>query len=144
MKEGPWSDAHFDQMNWHDNHVHGIGIREGQWGAGELSLDIDYILEWLPAKDGTVAFRIAPARLTFSEVTDLRIDLDYASASAGLGPFSMDGISRAGNAWTITVNWPPGSITFSAAGFVQTLTGSPVVSKAQCLTAKERTSSGLS
>lgn len=144
MKEGPWSDAHFDQMSWHDNHVHGLDICEGQWGAGKLSLDIDYILDWLPAEGGAVSFRIAPARLTFSEVTDLRIDLDYASASAALGPFSMDGISRAENAWTITVNWPPGSITFSATGFVQTLTGSPVVSDAQCLTAKERTSTGSS
>src|SRR5205807_5681820 len=39
-----WDESHFDQMSWHDSHVHGVHIREGNHGCGDLELDIDYIL----------------------------------------------------------------------------------------------------
>jgi hypothetical protein len=89
-----WTDADFEDMSWHDNHVHGLQIRSGDYGAGELDLDLDYIVEWLCAEDGSCEFRLAPATLTFREVSELRIEVDYQAVTAGLVPFSIDGISR--------------------------------------------------
>ena len=139
-----WTDADFDEMSWHDNHVHGLHIRTGQYGAGELTLDIDYIVEWMcPAQDA-VAFRLAPADLIFHDVTNLRIEIDYAVVTASMTPFSMAGISKSptahgtGHRWTIDVNWPRGSIGFEAAGFRQTLRAPAVVRSEQWLEAADR------
>jgi len=49
MTLGPWSESQFAEMSWHDNHVHALRVVEGAHGAGDLVLDIDYILEWLQA-----------------------------------------------------------------------------------------------
>ena len=43
---GPWSTEDFEQLSWHDVHVHGIKLEEF-WpdnGSADLLLDIDYIL----------------------------------------------------------------------------------------------------
>ena len=81
-------------MVWHDNYVHGLAISEGKYGSGELILDLDYIVEWIKDESGTVKFKVAPATLTFREVTDLTIALDYASANAAMGPFSIGSTTR--------------------------------------------------
>jgi hypothetical protein len=134
-----WNDSQFDEMSWHDNHVHGLRIREGEHGCGELDLDLDYILEWLCPTESSFAWRVAPATLTFREVFDLRIEIDYAAASAGITPFSISGIARAASKdgissrWTIELNWPKGALTFTASGFRQTLRAEPNVSATQGL-----------
>jgi hypothetical protein len=142
-----WTDADFEDMSWHDNHVHGFQIRSGDYGAGELDLDLDYIVEWLCAEDGSYEFRLAPATLTFREVTELRIELDYQGVSAGLVPFSIDGISREDGVvatesprrWTVNLNWPRGLLAFRASGFTQRLRAPLRVSGEQCLGHAERT-----
>src|SRR5512133_3266352 len=124
-----WTERNFDQMCWHDNHVHGLALRAGEHGLGELALDIDYITEWI-CEAGEFRFRIAPATVTFHEVSDLRLAIDYAAASAAMGPFSLDGISReefslaAGHVsyrWKLALNWPGGEITFVSPRFTQIL-----------------------
>jgi hypothetical protein len=144
LRELTWDESHFDEMSWHDNHVHGLRIREGHHGHGELDLDIDYILEWLCPNEGTFAFRVAPATLTFINVFDLRIEIDYAAATAGITPFSIDGITReaAGSGgdprWTLELNWPKGAISFTASGFRQILRAPAIVTSSQTLTEHER------
>ncbi len=142
-----WSEADFENMSWHDNHVHGVHIRSGEFGAGELILDIDYILEWVCVIEGTCQFSIAPATLTFQEATDLRLDLDYAAVTAALVPFSIAQVKRepvvfpTGTAtykWIIEVNWPSGSISFQARGFTQRLRGPALVKSEQWLEPAER------
>jgi len=71
-------------MSWHDNYVHALRIAQGEHGAGELILDVDYILEWIKGAEG-MRFRILPVNLRFIEVRALRITLDYASPSAAMG-----------------------------------------------------------
>jgi hypothetical protein len=88
-----WTQQDFDSLSWHDNHVHALRLTAGESGVGELELDIDYILEWLP-EGGAFRYRIAPARLRFFGVTDLRIDIDWAVSCAAMGPFSISGIER--------------------------------------------------
>jgi hypothetical protein len=140
VSEHLWTHHQFDEMSWHDNHVHALRIVGGAHGSGELALDLDYILEWICDADGN-RFRIIPVTLTFLEVTDLRISLDYATPTAALGPFSIHAIERheeprdryVAQVWKILVNWPTGEIAFEATGFVQRGTGLPVLSEAQCL-----------
>lgn len=74
-----WTNADFERLSWHDNHVHGLRIVEGEHGSGELVLDIDHIVEWLPPVEGSCRFLLAPATLTFHEVYDLRIEIDYTA-----------------------------------------------------------------
>ncbi len=145
MNLGPWTERHFAEMSWHDNHVHAMRIVEGTHGSGELVLDIDYILEWLKAPQG-YQFRIVPATLQFRGVTALRISIDYAGSSAAMGPFSIHGIERreevreryTAQCWKIAVNWPKGEISFEAEGFSQEAWGKVRVSENQRLLAGER------
>ena len=140
-----WTQQQFESMSWHDNHVHGLRLVEGQNGAGELVLDLDYIVEWLSGK-GAIQFRIVPATLRFTDVTNLRIALDYATPSAALGPFSIHTNERqdepreryVAHVWRIFVNWPAGEITFEASGFEQRSTGEPIVSDMQHLSPAQR------
>jgi len=138
-----WTDQDHDAFGWHDNHVHGLRIRSEEHGTGELELDLDHILEWLPQLGGSFRFRIARAALTFHEVSDLRIVIDFKSAQAAIGPFSIHSIVRVTrgsgelghpgyySSWRIDVNWPAGEITFDAAGYTMSLRGSPIVSDSQ-------------
>ncbi len=146
LKGKTWTTSDFDTMSWHDNHVHGMKIQAGDYGAGELYFDLDYILEWTSEENGEMRFHIAPALLQFQEVTALKVVLDYASPTAALGPFSIDGIEREviprekydAQVWRIFVNWPLGEITFESSGFTQKLTGDTHVKSQQCLEPSER------
>src|SRR5919108_1867811 len=142
-----WTNVDFARMSWHDNHVHGLSIRAGEHGLGELTLDLDYILDWLCAPGGSCEFRVAPATLTFHETTDLRIEIDYSVSNAALTPFSISEIRRESVSvgafgrifrWTIAINWPKGSISFHASGFTQVLRGADVVTPDQWLSPERR------
>jgi hypothetical protein len=146
-----WDESQFDQMSWHDNHVNGLRIRQGDGGGGEeLDLDIDYILEWLqPDTTGSgLRFRLAPATLTFRNVSGLRVAVDYDAMSAALMPFSIGLIERrpvpgtALSSWTISLNWPAGHVTFDATGFQQALRVPAVISQSQVLPPAMRASLG--
>lgn len=142
-----WTQHQFDEMSWHDNHVHAIRIEEGEQGAGKLILDLDYILEWLNDAGGNYRFSILPVTLTFREVTNLRMSVDYATPTAALGPFSIHAIEHrteqreryAAQLWKIVINWPSGEISFEAQGYEQRGVGTPSLTDKQCLRPQERT-----
>jgi hypothetical protein len=142
-----WTEADYDDLSWHDNHVYGLEIHEGEHGAGELVLHLDYILEWLPPVDGRFSFVVAPAILTFRDVFGLRLELDYQSVTAAMTPFSIGRIDREevrystghiSYRWTVTINWPQGILTFEAPGFTQELIGNPLVTQEPCLSISQR------
>ena len=143
-----WTEADFDDMSWHDNHVHAFRIREGEHGTGEVELDLDYILEWLSPTEGMFSCRVAPASLTFRGVYDLQIAIDYAVVSAGLSPLCISQIARetatdgGSHRWEILLNWPAGHFRFRAEGFGQRLRTTPVVTQSQGFTHDERTTLG--
>jgi hypothetical protein len=145
MTDLVWTDAHFEEMSWHDNYVHGFRIVEGAHGLGELILDIDYILEWITVHD-QLQFRIVPATLRFFDVADLRLSLDYATPAAVLTPFSLHSIERKfekreryiAQLWELRINWPTGELTFQAKGFEQRAIGAARLSSSQRLTQQER------
>jgi len=146
-----WTEADFDELSWHDNHVHGIQVEmdNPDHGTGILTLDLDHIIEWLPPSAPGVPFqfRVAPARLTFYEISSLRIEIDWAAATAGMTPFSIGAIARkkleygtgyTSWAWTIEVNWPKGAITFDSPRFTQQVTGPVILTDEQCLSPSQR------
>lgn len=123
-----WTTADFDAMSWHDNAVHALRVIEGEHGEGELVLDVDYIEEWIRNGD-CIEFVITPATLQFHNVTELRVALDYAGPTAGICPFSLDGIERREHVfpnghttyrWQLPVGWPAGEISFFSSGYTQT------------------------
>jgi len=146
-----WSTDDFDSMSWHDVHVHALRIEEGEHGTAELLLDIDYILEWRGAVP-SIVFRVAPATLRFHGISNLVVSLDYASPSAGMCPFSINGITRepytypnghASFRWHLSVNWPIGEIEFLGPGFTQELAGPEVTGTSQKLTPAVRRRPGI-
>jgi hypothetical protein len=140
-----WTDVEFDQMSWHDNHVHALRIVETGDGAGDLILDVDHIVEWIKGDPG-FQFRIVPVTLTFHDVMFLRMSLDYATPTAAFGPFMIHAIERRteqrprylAHLWKVEISWPRGEITFEARGFTQRAMAGPVLSQGQCLSAEER------
>lgn len=145
-----WTTADFNGLSWHDCHIHGFRFCEvnEEHGTVELEFDIDFIVEWIAQANGPLRFRIAPATITFHHVFGLRVNLDYASPTAGMTPFSIDGIHReplsyptgyTSFRWRLPVNWPSGEIGFDSSGFTQILRREPVVHVSQCLPAHQRT-----
>jgi hypothetical protein len=148
---GPWATEHFDQLSWHDVHVHGFAMAafNAQNGTCDLLLDIDYILRW-DKKDNGYSFRVCRAELRFESVFGLKLELDYSSASAGMCPFSLSGIERelvsyptghSSYKWRLPVNWPPGLISFESPGFKQRLVGQPQEQSNQWLGPESRANS---
>ncbi len=138
----PVPELEFDAMSWHDNIVYG------------LRFDIDYIAEWVrggePGGERPVRFRVAPATLTFHNVTDLRIAVDFGDsdcnmainnlAIANLTRATVDDRQRFPDQdyyrWRIELNLPQGGeIAFGARGFTQVLRAEPVLLDEQWLPA---------
>jgi hypothetical protein len=130
-----WTTEDFDDMSWHDVHVHGFRIDESDdenAGTAELYLDIDYILRWGVREETGVRFVVAQAMLRFHDVFGLKFCLDYKRVSAGMCAFSLDGIKREvvtypnghrSYRWSMEINWPAGLIEFTSPGFTQRLIG---------------------
>ena len=125
----------FDGFRWHDVPVHGFTVVEGEHVAGELWLDLDLILEWLPPKQGKNRFRMAPAWLIFHDVVDLAVSIDFAAATAAMGPFCIQEVSRnrialpSGSTilrWSIALNWPQGEFSFLADRYTELLRAAAV------------------
>ena len=138
----------FESTYWHDNAIHAIRIVDGSEGNSKLVLDIDFIAEWLPPQEGAFRFMIAPADLTFYEVSELVMAIDYKKATAGVQPMVIHEIKRTpvsypsgytSYQWSIEINWPPdGVISFIASHLSQELRKSAILSESQCLEAGHR------
>lgn len=149
--------ADFDTTSWHDNHIYAVSIVVGDIQAGdwrsELVLDIDHIVEWVRGTSGGVCFRVAPASLTFHNVTDARLSIDWgasgfqvALSEASINHITREQISnqkicldRPYYSWRIILNHPAGGeISFGASGYTQTCRCEPVLLEEQKLTISQR------
>ena len=146
MESQVWTDAQFDEMSWHDNHVHAFRIVETSDGAGDLILDVDHIVEWIKCEETGFNFRIVPVTLTFHDVMFLRMSLDYATPTAAFGPFMLHDIERRAEQrthyvaqfWNLSISWPRGEIAFEGRGFTQLARGGAILSQGQCLSTEQR------
>ena len=147
-----WTQDDFDGFSWHDDTVYGLYLavgdpERGDWRS-DLVLDIDHIVEWLCGADGAGQFRVAPATLTFHDVTDLSLAIDWGNGTSqiALSPVSIARIVRSPATdqkvcldrpyfrWRIEASRPAGAgIAFGASGFTQVLRAEPTLLDAQCL-----------
>ena len=145
---GPWHTEDFDDLSWHDNHVHGFRLDNfsSEIGAADLILDIDHILKWEKA-GSEFQFTVCPATLQFHEAFGLKLMLDYATPTIGMCAFSIDGIERVplispngyrSFRWRIPINCPEGHLEFEAPRFTLALTGMPVTQSQQSLSSEKR------
>ena len=140
----------FEKMHWHDNAIHGFRILEGNDGcAGQLLFDIDYIDEWINGSGSSFNFKITPSDITFHDVSDLVISINYAALPAAIQPMCIQEIKREvlvypnGHSsfnWKIELNWPFNSFyEFRASGFTQVPRMHAVYSESQYLSPEKRT-----
>ena len=146
------SELDFDAMSWHDNTVYGLSFDIGDASLGDwrrdLSFDIDYIAEWVPSGEQRARFRVAPATLTFHQVTDLRIAVDFGDSDGNMAinNLAIANVTRTAvddkqrfpdqdyYRYRIELNLPQGGeIAFGARGFTQVLRAEPVLLDEQWL-----------
>jgi len=139
-------------FRWHDNLIYGLRFEVGEFEKqdwrSDLVLDIDFIAEWQCEPSGLCRFRVAPATLTFHDVTDLSLMVDHGNSGGriAINEWSLDRVLRdrmdrpfAYWRWTLHLSLPPGGrIHFCASGFTQTLRGEPRLLAEQHLPRMER------
>lgn len=136
-------DATADDLTWrwHDNVIYGLAFDRGEPDEGDwrsdLVLDIDFVAEWLCTAPGEMRFRVAPATVTFHDVTDFAISVDQGDSAGrnAIFEWSIDRVERQRLdrpfdywRWTIHLHSPPGgTLAFCAGGFTQAETAEPML-----------------
>ncbi len=80
----------FDQVSLHEVRIYGWFLYREQYEVN-LVFDIDYLAEWSLLPDNRFDFLVVPATLTFRDVVDLQIHLDWG---ASLRRGEPDGVIR--------------------------------------------------
>lgn len=151
------TEADFERLSWHDDTIYGlrfdIGDPERDDWHSDLVLDLDHIVEWLCDEAGGARFRVAPATLSFHDVTDLKIAIDWGDSGGqtALHEVSVDALTRERvedqkicldrpyYRWRIALNWPQGGeIAFGASGFTQSLRAEQLLRDQQKPSPKDR------
>jgi hypothetical protein len=140
-----WTEQDFDDLGWHDCHVHAIRFHNPDEGYDfDLVLDIDQILEWIEVQGG-FNFVVAPALLTFSNVNELVIGLELAcKENLAIDRIEREEISAEPYRefrWTIHFHSLAGhknTMRFRSNGFVLALTKQPRTIECQGLEDHER------
>jgi hypothetical protein len=138
-----WTELDFEEMGWHDSHIYSI-----QYDADSfrLSLDIDYICEWIKSEDEkSFQFYVVPATLIFENVWDLKIEIEPISfleinEIVKENPRSPKNAEFVNNKleWDWNIDVFTGTIGFKAIGFVQKFRKKPILQKSQTLPITER------
>lgn len=124
-----WTDADFDKMGWHDNHIYKIRLTE------DLEMDIDYIFKWNhPDLEGLpFTFWVAPATLVFKKIKNLRFEFAIGFEDS----LEIEDIERENNnQWTVITR--QGTIQFTSEGFEQFIRQDPSFQFGQTISFAER------
>lgn len=130
-------DDSFETISWHDCRIYAFAFLGA---THQFVMDIDFILEWLPADDssGRFRFRIAPATLVFSNAYDIKLDIETD------GPLDIQAIRRENSRrpnnfahvgkdveWDWIIDTQQGSISLVSVGFSLSLRGSARITDSQ-------------
>ena len=139
-----WTDADYDEMVWHDVHIHGIAFRPDLF---EVYFDIDHIFAWVDPEPPSpyYTFWLAPCTWVFSNVYDFKADAEWAYGLAII-EVSREHIGKPRNAghigrereWRWTLSCEFGDLSFVSVGFQQFVRQEPVRTNAQAFTWAER------
>jgi hypothetical protein len=78
----------FDQVSLHDVNIYGLFLQRRQHEVNFV-LDIDYLGEWTLLPDKRFDFLVTPATLTFLDVVDLQIHLDWGPSLRKEEPYGI-------------------------------------------------------
>ena len=131
-----WSEIDFEEMGWHDCHIHAISFPQEDL---ELGLDIDYLFDWiLDDKTNTYKFWISPCILFFFNVINLDFNIMFRN-SIGL---NIQNINRNNprlspnkkiTLWDFEIITDKGYITFESSGYKQIVKKQPILNQYQIL-----------
>ena len=137
LEKTVWTDWDFEQMSWHDCHIHAFSFSDNF----ELLMDIDYIFEWVGPKKGSryYNFWIAPCTLIFENVYDIVFEsdykqpiIDYIERSNPTRPKNAEYIGR-----EVEFDWDIAMVnaemSFKSVGFKQYVRQQPILIKGQSL-----------
>ena len=138
-----WTEADFEQMGWHDVHVHAVAFRPETF---ELWLDIDYIFSWVDPQGSEThySFWVAPATLVFENVYNLKFDIESPDGDMSLQGIERSAASTPRNAvtkhteWRWQLDFNEGQMTLRSVGYSQFTRRPPVLVRAQQLTLEQR------
>jgi hypothetical protein len=140
-----WTDADFAEMGWHDAALYSMAYPHADCA---ISFDIDYIFEWHWSSNEVQGWDVAPCTLSFENVGDLRVSLDWKTQ----GDTWIQNITRRNRrlspngkfvCWDYEIELDIGSISFHATGFRQTVRSEPIFSKFQSLGRSRATTHSL-
>jgi len=129
-----WTDSEFDDLGWHDCRLYRMQFPDENF---RLSFDIDYIFKWEKVSEH-FKFWVAPCDLMFSDVSGLKINVDYKDSMLMFiseVKRSNPRLSPNGKVtiWDFLIECDNGQIIFSSTGFRQTIRSQPVLSESQDL-----------
>ncbi|MGS2765235.1 hypothetical protein [Sinomicrobium sp. M5D2P9] len=131
-----WSEADFEEMGWHDSHIHAISFPNNDL---ELSLDIDYLFKSiLDDTSSLYNFWVSPCILLFFNVLNLKISIDFQN-TIGLDILDINRLnprlSPNGKMtlWDFEIVTEKGYIKFESSGYRQVVKKQPMLSQSQVL-----------
>lgn len=131
-----WSEADFEEMGWHDSHIHAISFPNEDL---ELSLDIDYLFKSiLDDTSSLYNFWVSPCILLFFNVLSLKISIDFQN-TIGLDILDINRLnprlSPNGKMtlWDFEIVTDKGYIKFESSGYRQVVKKQPILSQSQVL-----------
>jgi hypothetical protein len=145
LEKSVWTEADFEQMGWHDVHIHAIAFRAELF---EFWLDVDYIFSCVHPQGDETNFRfwVAPATLVFTNVHSLRFDIDSHDGDLSFQCIERSEPNRPKNAdyipkqteWLWRLDCNEGEVTFRSVGYSQFTRRPPVLLQAQQFALEER------
>jgi hypothetical protein len=128
------SESEAKPESFHDCHVHGLRWLRDRFS---FSMDLQYILEWIEPSGGFSGFRfsICEGVLTFRNVDDLRVSMDWSGAAldSQIGSLQVLKTRATPNGATqryfeIEFSDPEAFVSLWSTGYEVELLGEPVVS----------------
>lgn len=130
-----WTDSDFEEMNWHDVHIHAIAAVPA---TSELLFDVDYITEWYcDPVDKHASFLLTPATLVFHMAAHVDLQVSTERGIISILEMLRTDWFKERNAEVGTWKWvfkcEKGEIEFRASGYCLYLRGEAARSDDQYL-----------
>ena len=139
-----WTEESFEEMEWHDCYIHGIGFELENY---KILFDLDYILEWYDPIENSkfFSFDIAPATVVFQNIHQLAIDIepieeiqiDRLYRQEERKPRNANYVKK-DIEWKWIIECQEGEISFYSIGFNLYLRKEPQKLEKQCFSLEER------
>lgn len=129
-----WTVDDYKEMSWHDSHVYSLFFPSENL---EFSLDIDYLFKWVLNKETNLySFWVSPCLLTFYDVLNLKVSLDFKdTCGLDIQDIKYAGSRLSPNGKVNILNYEiitdKGVISFDSTGFIQKIKEQPVFIQSQ-------------